>query len=915
MVIAAQEAAEEAGAGRLWRFGNAELDERTLELRVDGELAALEPKPMEVLFHLLHHAGEVVTKDELAEACWPRRVLSDTVLTKTISRLREVLQDENQAVIRTIHGYGYRLVAQVSVVAATSTAAAAPKLGFKAGDHLPLRPQWGLVERLGSGRSGEAWLARHDKTNELRVYKFPLDVLALSSLKREITLSRLLAEAGSGRIARVLDWNLEQEPYFIESEYAAGGNLIQWANTLGGLSKLPLAVRVDLAAQVAETLAAAHSVGVLHKDLKPANVLVDTTDAAPRIKLADFGSGGVLDPERLEALGLTRLGFTRTIAAADASSGTPLYLAPELLAGQPATVQADIYAVGVMLYQLAVGDFRRSLAPGWELEIPDELLREDIAAAAAGDPRRRLADASALAQRLRSLDERRAERARQRAAQAEAETARIALERLQVRRKWMLAVVGVLSAGVVISLALFMDARRARNEAAHAAAASRAVADFLSTDLFANISSEERPPNQWTVAQLLDAASGQIDKRFAGQPEVAQQIHAALGGAYYTLEMLAPSQSHLRSALKLASEQFGEDSPQALQAADKLVVLDYVTADLRRTLPDYERMLATGQQRLGARHAEVQKLRRHLAWAYGLYGEWQKALVEARVLVDTTAQDAATDPEARAAAERSLGNVLFDLGLYAESERTLQAAMTHQAEVPKGGEMSKAILRINRIQPLIALGRYAEAQTEITAAMEVIQRWAVNDGSGIRAVPQLLQARLDLEQGRAQDAARVLEAAMPQTLPDKSSDQDMSAIYREPLAQAYQRLHRFADAAATMRESLRISESNDGTGHPDSLRIRIELADILREQGQPDQAWAVLRAADAKAYAKLPADHPIIAQQREIEGLLYRAQGQRDKARSALTEALRIFSAHHGENNWRARRVSQELAGLSDAGG
>src|ERR1700689_2763294 len=96
---------------RRWHFRRCVLDERTHELLVDGVDAEIERKPLEVLIYLLQHAGEVCTKDELLTGVWPGRILSETVLTKCIGRLRDVLGDDNQEVIRTAYGFGYRFIA------------------------------------------------------------------------------------------------------------------------------------------------------------------------------------------------------------------------------------------------------------------------------------------------------------------------------------------------------------------------------------------------------------------------------------------------------------------------------------------------------------------------------------------------------------------------------------------------------------------------------------------------------------------------------------------------------------------------------------------------------------------------------------------------------------------------------------
>jgi adenylate cyclase len=101
-------------AGELiWIFGKARFDEASHVLTYAGEPVELERKPLEVLRFLLRHAGDVVTKDELFAAIWPGRLPSETVIAKAISKLREALHDDQQTIIKTVHGYGYRFVAEI----------------------------------------------------------------------------------------------------------------------------------------------------------------------------------------------------------------------------------------------------------------------------------------------------------------------------------------------------------------------------------------------------------------------------------------------------------------------------------------------------------------------------------------------------------------------------------------------------------------------------------------------------------------------------------------------------------------------------------------------------------------------------------------------------------------------------------
>ena len=334
------------------------------------------------------------------------------------------------------------------------------------GLEIPGRPGWRIAEKFGAGGFGEVWAGQHEKTRERRAFKFCFDAERLRALKREVTLTRLLRETLGDRedIVRIFDLRLDAPPYFLESELSTDGNLLQWAERQGGLGKIPLDARLELVAATAAALAAAHSVGVLHKDIKPTNVLIFTgKDGRARPRLVDFGIGTIADSAVLAQHGITGAGFTA--ATLQHSSGTPTYSPPEYLAGKPFTVQGDVYSLGVMLWQLVTGKSDSPLAEGWQRDVSDPLLREDIAACVDGDPARRLASAADLATRLRALPERSAEAARRAAASA-VEAARGERQR---RLRFTTAITSLIAV-IAIPLALWaiVKQREAEREKANA---------------------------------------------------------------------------------------------------------------------------------------------------------------------------------------------------------------------------------------------------------------------------------------------------------------------------------------------------------------------------------------------------------------------------------------------------------------
>jgi len=553
-----------------YRFGSAEFDEARFELRVASLPVDVERRALEVLSYLLRHAGEVVTKEELLREVWAGRITVDNVLPNAINKLRRALGEANSSHVSTQARIGYRLDGMVTRTAVGRQFSSTLELDV--GQAVPGRTHFVLQRQLGRTGGSEVWLAEHQKTHELRVYKFALDVDRLRALKREVTLLRVLQDCllDASHVVEVLDWNFETSPYFIECKYG-GPTLTEWAGE--HLLGLNVTARIRLFLQIADVVAAAHSVGVLHKDLKPANILVADDADMPFVRLTDFGSGQLLEPDRLEQLGITRMGMTvEDGAGSESTSGTPLYIAPELFAGQAPTVKSDVFALGILLYQLLSGHMGQPMASGWEVQIDDELLREDLKLATDGNPELRLGSVAELAQRLRSLECRREDLAGQRLTNDEARRDRETLARAQARRPFVAALLASLAVGAIVATWFQQQAVEARNQALVELDRATAIARFLNEDLIgrSNPLVFAKGPDA-TLREVLLAARERVPVRFAAQPHTAAQIHGSLASLFSAVDLFKEAETEAKAALDLLERHGGTAIGAELQARSVLV--------------------------------------------------------------------------------------------------------------------------------------------------------------------------------------------------------------------------------------------------------------------------------------------------------------------------------------------------------
>jgi DNA-binding winged helix-turn-helix (wHTH) protein/serine/threonine protein kinase len=850
----AREVAETSG--RVWRFSDYEFDELARELRVKGRPVELESKPLDLLLQLLLHAGEVVTKEELLDSVWPNVMVVDGSLATAVSKLRKAMGDENHPAIVTVPRVGYRLAVPVYCKALAATEG--PELGFKAGDVVPGRDQWRLARPMDVSGSSEVWLAENPKTHEQRVFKFAADGARLKGLKREITVSRFLRESLGDRpeFVRILEWNFETSPFFLESEYA-GANLAEWADGQGGLAKVPQETRLQLLVDVAKAVAAAHDIGVLHKDLKPANVLVvQGKDAGWQIKLADFGSASLFDPSRLYALGITNLGFTQASVDSQAMTGTLMYLAPEVLAGQSPSASADVYALGVMLYQLTAGDFRKPLAPGWEAEIQDPLLREDIADAACGDPAKRISSAADLVERLVTLDQRRVRRDELEAAKLRAQVAERKLAETRARRPWVVFAIVALAAGLGFSFALYRRAAHERDKANRQTAIASSINRFLSDDLLGRGNPFVSGKSSESLMDAIKQASPGIDRKFNNEPLVAARLHQTIARELDNRTDYPDARLEYDRAASFFKQADGDLSQDAI-----VIQLQRTTLEAR----SYEKdSLPLAKSILEQQKALIAKLPHPrpdlpvwLASAQGMVA-----------LIDNNAKSAADDfqaavngadvlPEfdesARLTFKQRLGFSYIRLGQGAKAEQTFRDLIAAFTRVAGPDSPNVLRVRLNLAQAFMIQNKHAEAVEEATAIYpEFVSRLGPNHELTMQVLATRAQSEGSLE--RWDDAIR-----------DDLDIHDLAVQKQGPLsffavatlsdaALAQCRAQRYREGESNARKAYLSSTKAFGPRAGLSGAAADTLAGCLIGLDKLEEATALLQQIDLPAVAQLTGD-------------------------------------------------------------
>ena len=889
-----------------YKFGAAVFDEARPQLTVNHLQVRLAPKQRKLLSVLLGNAGKVVSRDELLDRVWGYNNfdVSPHVLTAAVDRLRNALGPEGEA-IKTVHGSGYRFdgVPTREVVGGQSDAT----LALEPGKPVPRRPDFELDELLASSEGIEVWTAHSQRSAERRVYKFAADRDDLRHLKHEARLATVVGKALGDRrdLVKVLGAGFEEIPYFVELEYG-GDNLLQWSKAPDRLAGLDLDARLKLFIGIARTIADLHSIPLIHADIKPQNILIDRADDGTwYTRVVDFGSSRLDRTELLEALQATQLSVTVAGSAnTDPTRGTFMYMAPEIWQGEPASVRSDVFSLGVILFQLVVGDLTRRPDAGWQREVDDPLLVRDIGQAIDGDPARRFASVPELVGNLRDLAPRREATRLEEVRQQESARLQQLVDRARTRRPWVLASFSILALGLAAAIALAYRLDQAAREARRETSRAIEISRFLERDVIGAANpGAPHAVSDVKVKDLLVRAAAGLEARTAIDDSTRGAMHHALGRAFLGLSDYDNARHQFEEAIRLAG-----DPGDALGPRAGYDLVEVLTMTGHR--PEARSVLAQADSQAGelpVPERPALELQSHLAKGALDYddGKIDEAVSEALAAESLQRRIAASDDDLLFKSRLHLADAYFFQQDYVSSETAVRPLMAPEYTIDRVGAKNWGSARLSYASALQGRHEATQAERVQREVVDTFTRRLGRDHFLVGFAEECLASTLvDQDRWRdalapARDSLRIMRIALGQ-------DSQDARLAQANLGNVELMAGDFSAAIAELQDALGGLIALQGESDPQVQMTSFYLADALLGQGRGREALQVLDRLQRKALATAG----VVEIPWEIQ-----LQAQRGRALLEMgrrTEALPLLRSALAEMEKAGARPSQ-LATVRDA--
>lgn len=612
---------------------------------------------------------------------------------------------------------------------------------------------WEVIEEIGQGGMGRVYRGkRADGAFEMEVAIKQIGQRRrglAELLRREC---RLLAMLDHPAITRLVDAGLDDRAGpFLVMEWIDGHDLSDWLDT----SRPDPSFRLDLFERVLEAVDHAHRRLIVHGDIKPGNVRIATSGA---VKLMDFGIAHLQEPGGRDDAQLRAL--------------TPSFAAPEQLAGQPTSVQSDIYSLGILLYWLLNGELPEigEVTTGQKLDQWAGTRRREMIAilerACHTDPEQRYASAMALLEDIRHL---RTGRPVSALPASRSYRLRCLIGRNRLASGLAALLIFSLVAGLAGLIWQTEQTRQAAEKAISEGQRAEAVRDFL-VEMLSEADPHLTPGEPPTIRDVLRRSGDSVSERFAEQPDIAFELLSVIGTAHHGLGDSASARPYFQSALDiLRSEPDIAREPLDLANATYRLAVALETSSERRQL--LEETLAELQH-----HDEHDPLLESgvlLMLAHDAFTRQQNQTAAERALAaEALACSAEAIDEDPVYCVSTLADLFFYLSGAGQSELALDAARRgHELAHDHFGEQAHPSLvnaGVSYVNALIDHHRPSEAITLAEELLELVQTYS-DEQSPVEAFIHFPLARAHATRGAEHLAERTWSRAldlMTERLPD-----------------------------------------------------------------------------------------------------------------------------------------------------
>ncbi len=794
-----------------------------------------------------------------------------------------------------------------------------------------------VVDTIGHGGMGAVYLAlRHDQEFEQQVaIKLLHKTLATPELMARFRSERqMLADLNHPNIAHLIDGGTTDDgiPYLV-MEYVEGEPIDRYCDR----HRLGVRERIDLFRQVCSAIEIAHQNLIVHRDIKPGNILV-TREGVP--KLLDFGIAKMLVPHPTRgATDLTRFG-DRLL--------TPDHASPEQVVGKPVTTASDTYSLGVLLYELLCGHRPFSvnaLSPAQMQNVICETMPEPPSRALGTrptidgrrvdeDPKPIAADRGTSPERLRrqlrgDLDTivlcalRKEPARRYRSVGLFSEDLRRFLRGLPVtaqRDTWTYRAskfvgrnrIGVALAGV---LALSLVGFTLVTWVASRTIAQKAEIAEKSIRFFGNAIVQAADPlehlgAEMTVREMIDGVAAQAERDLRDEPEIRAVLQEQVGRVYHGISQHDKALESLRSALGAREAIDGEGHPNLVGVLNRMGAVLRDDGQLDESADFHNRALGIAVEAHGPVHPDVADSRRHLGETLAQQGEFEAAEAQFRMSLEAFSRLGNPYLTAKADALTPYAMLLRRQGDFDEAEALFRQALAIN-RLERGEDHPFVAHDLENLAlTLQARGDLAAAGPLFEESLAILRRVYKDDDNSTVSLALMNVCRYLNQDGRPDEAEPLCREALAMESRLSGPDHQWTAFNGLELARVLRAQGELAEAATLLERSTDIfarTLGEDHAFHSDALR---RLGDLRREQGRSDEGVALLeRALDISRRIRDPGHWHIAACQSDLAAA-YHAKGDDARARALLAEAIPGLEVALGTDHRLTQQARTRLAAI-----